>query len=347
MDQLAKLLDSVTKLFSNMPHPDRYAWIRLGLSAFSVVLTVITIIRSRRQGDKLLDAAILRLKGRIRSRTANPELTSVTAIRALARAIQKEMNSPVLTDGAIGEAIRSVALELEDKYRGAALVRRLAVLNEALKELDPGGGGLLSIAAIDRMAAYYLSQIATLAELVTLQIVVEVALSAAQSRIAPRGNLLFVVSFLFPAIYLWFVLANCRASGYWASNAGSMNEGEEGEHRHQALQLNPVLDFFAFQTSSLNNRFLNLIWGPIWEAPLTFVPSFVRKHQYRYSELKKIYNELNRLEPFMSIVRSGLAPAVGSEVSAYRKLCERLWVLTGDERYQQEIRAFATSGDIH
>jgi hypothetical protein len=189
MDQnLQRIVDSLLKVVQNLPSTlNAAALARLLLSAFLLVLSIITFIKSKRDGDRVLDLAVERLKSHIRNRMSRPELMTANSLRGLAKSIQTEMRTPAILDSSIAQAIRSVALEMEESYRGVALVRRLEMLDAPLKELYPEGGGLLSIAAIDRMFAYFLSGSILLAYLIVFQISAEVAFLLLGSRCRSRA----------------------------------------------------------------------------------------------------------------------------------------------------------------
>ena len=129
----------------------------LAIGVAALILSVIPLVQARRWGERAQNAALERLAFALRQRLrSNPELLTGRAVRGLARSIQESMSVPAITDSLTAATIRSTALEQELTLRGKALRRRLEVLNDLLKEFDPKGPPLMSIASEDPLLAYLL-----------------------------------------------------------------------------------------------------------------------------------------------------------------------------------------------
>jgi len=343
MDQsIHRVIDALLKIASNLP-VDRQSAIRFGISLLLLCLSVLTLIRSGRDGSKLRELSLKRLRSLINRRLSTPELLTAASLRSLAHAIQKEMNSPVLTDQAIAEAIRSVALELEESYKGAALLRRLKVLNAALNEIDSQALSLLSVANHDRMVAFLLSELSVLGEVFLFQIGLEFTFAVGTSRfhwLRPYGSILWIL----PLIYALTAFGNIRAGRFWRKafryHSAPSEERDEVVAERPRRSFIPLMDFFATQVSSNDLHFLHNRWGIHWEVPYFFAPRwFVRTHSHGYFEIRKLLKELRPLYTHVELARQGLLPGCSAELRSCETICSRLWELTGAERYLTDLQA--------
>lgn len=355
--ELQKLVDALLKLASNLPSFGSAYYVRIGLSLVLVGLSTTTLIKSRRQGYRAMNAAIERLKGYVRSRSNQAELLTATSLRALAASISTQMQCPPLTDGAVAEAIRSVALEFEDVYSGAALKRRLQALNQPLKELDPNGNSLLCLAIVDRMVAYFLIAQLKLKELARNQIVTEAAVFAISMLVwwISRGlfayaSYLLLLLWVYPARYAYFAFIAFRADRFWrraiTQETAQTGSATRGSPPLFGSQLDSKLDRFAYPIQSTDTKYLTLTWAPVEEAPFFRSRSlalwFAGVHQYKYFEVRNLERKLLRYQKYLPKLDGELIRK-SSGAQACAAICRRLWILTGHSAYLAAARADAQS----
>lgn len=145
------------ELLYDWPPADRYTYIGLGLSVLGVYISLKSLRVAAVQARDLQRDAIAKVEARIRKGLTAPSLLSANGLRALAYAIEKNTMCPVITDKILCEAVRRIALEIEDQYQPRALTRRLDQLNDLLNELNCEGIPLASIAYIDSVLAFRLA----------------------------------------------------------------------------------------------------------------------------------------------------------------------------------------------
>src|SRR5437867_1543918 len=245
-DAVQRVFDWALKLVTNLPPAGAYTYARLTISVLGVLLAVFGLYRSIHNGNVLMRIAGLELRKRIRARVDQPPLMTASALRALARGVQISLKCPAFTDAAIAETLRMLALDLEDTLRGARLMRSLESVDRALRELDPEGRGLLSIAAIDRLLAYRLSFLVLAGQLICAQLLLEAG--AFFTRVVPQIPITLPL-WLFPASFLWLSLAAFRASWYWNA-VTQQTEGVSLPRLSTPRSLYSPSDFFLLQAHS-------------------------------------------------------------------------------------------------
>ena len=234
--------------------PDPYAALGVVLGAISLALD-LSAVRRGRSGQLRQQEAMNELRRRIVSLAAGPnrQLISANHFRSLAVAIESEHRCPVITDKLIAETIRAAALELEDHHHGSNLVRLLSDLNSVLVDLAQAEPPLLSIARVDRLTAYVKSQPFAVG-LLFAGVVVTALLAIT------RDSFFYLsISITLLLVELLFFYAAVRVEHFWSQSS--------------LKPPRPLRDFFVvamLSRSSWADKFWDILWGPLWEAPYFF-----------------------------------------------------------------------------
>lgn len=333
------LINQLISFFTTWPGLDRYTAIGLFFSALGAMLTLYTLWKVRKAGYGLLELADERIRHHLISRITRPELLTAPAVRSLALGIQTTTGCPVITDAMIVAAIRSAAIELEGRYTGAVLLRKLKVLNAALKEIDDTVPPLLSIASTDRVMAYEMSM-RTVIYLITI-IQLTVLFISYRSPEFVSYSLLIVSSLAASAIYVWMIFSNVRASKYWRSLYRKMrHEDDKVPGSLERRPLRPALDFFLFQAHSNNHHYVNVYWASVWEAPYFFIglKSFLRRHEvFNYYKERRLLKRLHGITKHAVAPVSIYIPVDKSNLEEYISLLRELWIITGSETYKEKM----------
>jgi hypothetical protein len=300
-----------------------------------------------RLGEHRQEQALVELTSCIKARVNNPELMTTHSLRALALSVEQHYRCSVITDKLIAEAIRAVAFEFEQEFRDSALVSRLRILNTALATFDSSGPPLLSVATVDRLSAYRLSQPVALGILVSL-----LGLLAVLNLLVDWPFVIWPTFALLLVLSTVLIIANIRAAHFWgdAESADSQSHYRFFASVLEPKKLSPLLDLFLVASLSRHARakaFWHNLWGPVWETAITFRPHFLEMHDYRYHAAMDLKNKLFPLE--QSLLRASqsdedLNPYFAELADVYRKL----WTITGDSYYKtQAHRSLSVSGQDH
>ena len=254
-----------------------------GIGAAGVVVNWSTARRGARAATLRQDQVLTELTELLLKDLADKDLTLVTAthLRGMAFALAQRSRSPVLSDKNIAQAVRAAALETYDRYAAVRpRERRLAALNNVLKELDSEGPTLLSIATIDQVAAYVRSQPIAVGFLFVA--VTATAIAGASLRSAPViavAGVLLVAE----ALLLWGAV---RALRFWASDRPFRTIPVVDSFRQAAMNpppgTSPVRELsLLLQGQDRRHRPLGVfgyyLWVAIWEGLIMGASSSVAR----------------------------------------------------------------------
>lgn len=287
-----------------------------------------TRLAARRRTDAQRELAV-----RLRARIDTPALLTSHSIRALALAIESKHRSPVLTSKLISEVVRSVALELEERFAGSELTLRLESLNFLLRSLGEKGPPLLSIATLDRLIAYEKAEaLAVKLGLIALVVLSILNIGTASPWIVlAQGVILLVLGML--------VLGVVRARNFWRDSS-EVAEAARPDRLLRPRRLHGVLDMFAVASMSRSwwtGVFWHLLWGPLWEhRALLFDRMFLARHEYRVDEAERLRIHVRSLLP-----RLVVPDAVANDAELVDELTtiyKQLWAVTGDPTFRATVR---------
>ncbi|HEV2911743.1 MAG TPA: hypothetical protein VGX92_00385 [Pyrinomonadaceae bacterium] len=267
------LLDRLLSLVDGWNRMDKSTAVALSLGVVGVVWNLAALNKASREANKLLEKATEELKRRIGSnlsRLRSQEFIDGSSIRSMALSIQRSRRCPVLTDAVISEVIRSLASDLEEQFEGEALRRKKRALGVALKEFDPKGPSLASIAFTDRIFAFVLSALAFSLGILSAQFLL--------TSIASRSSFISLAIWLLPLLQLLLVYSNKRATHFWRAQLSAADAEPTGASQSRGgddVQLHPVLDIFLLMSMSLSHK-VHLSWAPLWEElAFRFLPALV------------------------------------------------------------------------
>lgn len=357
----------------DVPVPDLYTAIGLGLSGIGTLLAIFSSIVSYRKGRSVLQYALSRFRDkivdRISHRSPEKDLLSINSIKSLAMAIQIEMHSPVITEYMIAEAIRLAALDLEDRFKGVSLKRRLIMLDGALREFDPVGPRLACVAARDRMYSY-------LTALILVSLIPFWSLILLWMRY-PAGSLIYAAIALILEIII--IILNVRAHSYWSAHKRQVHHSSLGI----ADPTSPI-DVFIYISQS-HNVLLGVFWEPllmistlilfnpvvlslIYKA-ISFLPlnldscrqilnNFVSiafyltailfwliSHKFRYIKVWWLSNRLDAAMCNIKMIELGHKKRCDTPNSNAPAYCRRLWAITGSPYYREILRQLSTKSE--
>lgn len=303
------------------------------------------------KAQKCLDAALMELASRIMARVEDPtlltpDLLTPHSIKSLAVAIERRHKCPILTDALIAEGIRSAAFDLElqaGQSGGHTLVNRLELLNEILKAFDTNRSGLLSIARVDRCAAYRSAQPVVMNILFVLAIIL---FAIAVFRGWTALLVLSVGLFLFLMVAL--AVGSKRAAHFWGDTGAESANLRNRFIRQLSKPERPtaLLDTFFLAATSRSrsaNVFWDIIVGPLWEN--VFHRDFLRSHRYRVLFAKELSQGLHQAQlRLVDAVRHGneSRPAHLDVV----RLNRRLWEVTGEDKYRLQAHRMTSASEV-
>lgn len=374
LDRLFSLLDGWSRV-------DKSTAVALSLGVAGVVWNLASLNKASREANKLLEKATGELKKRIEAnlgRSGPQEYIDGVAIRHMAWAIQKSRRCPVLTDAIIAEAIREVASDLEKRFEGDTLARKKRALNAALKEFDPKGVQLASIAFTDRIFAYILSGLALSLGILSAQFLL--------TSIPSRSLLITLAIWSLPLLQVLLVYSNLRASQFWRAQLDEAEAEQTGASRFSRhTRLHPVIDILVLMTISLSRR-VHIFWAPVWEElAFRFLPTFVlpifgawtafqtgkligidqarlrslvaaaailmfcaglyvglvlfnKWHEYKYFTVKRLLAEYGRLQRNIIMAQVRGQAIDRNDVQSCISICRRLWMITGYSIYEDRER---------
>lgn len=325
--------------------PTKYTLVYLGIGLGGVLLNSFWVNRAARQGEQRLQQALDELKRQIGHRLAEPRLLTANAIRGLALGIERSWKCAVITDKLIIETIRALALDIEGYFHGDALVRRLELLNRLLKDIDAEAPPLLSLALVDRLTAYRKS-------LPYAAIFLFVAaLSTSMARPLQRYSFLPA---LFLGLEFMLLFSTIRALLFWKRAATHPDTKSRLTAWLYPAKPHPILDFFLIASMSRGEgvrTFWHLSWAPLWEQPIfmryILNPSKIAiMHQFRYDIARALYRQLRQVQRQIDLDRAKGVPPSQSQTGQFVALCQRLWIVTGDQRFREiERRGELTVND--
>jgi hypothetical protein len=345
-----------------------------GIGAAGVIVNWPTARHGWRAATLRQDQVLAELTEILLKDLADKDLTLVTAahVHGMAYALTQQHRSPELSGKVMTEAVRATALETYNRYTGKPRERRLIVLNNVLKELDPKGPTLLSIATVDQVTAYVRSQPIAVGCLFVA--VTGTAIAGASLHSAP---IMAVAGFLLAAeaLLLWGAV---RALHFWASDRPFRTIPVVDSFRQAAMNpppgFSPVQEMlFLFKGRRHRSLviFLYYLWVAIWEGLIMGGSSsvarlfgahsvegpggvrssaehggvrnrrvwrFALRHEFRVDQARPLVRELLQLQRERDLAQiEGRPPP--NDRDAFSALCRRLWVITGDEVFRRLLEA--------
>lgn len=311
--------------------------ILLGISGLYFNLRRIS--QSKKAIQKKQENAISELRSLIRvpmlSARFTKGLVTSSSVRSNAIVLSSKHNCGEVTIPMMGEAIRWVSLDLQERFSGQQLKKRLEELNSALKELDSSMPALLSLAKSDPLAGYYYGQ---------SYIVVLCAMTAVISSILfavldmPFLGLPAIGALLLMAYHTFLIT---RAKLFFDSLSRMEMNASANSTECEKKTVRAVTDFFLYMflyPTKTSYFFWNVAFAPLWEQPIMFLRTpggFAGMHDIRFIAANEVRRRLNKLQSKLvqKALRGG-QPSVNERESVC-DLLDRLWVITGDDTFKK------------
>ncbi len=378
-------IDKTSALVTNWPALDRYTAIGLFLGVAGIAFNLVPLWRSKKWAELVLDKAMNNLRNKLRARLNRPELMTARSIRGLALAIQQSTQSAVITDAAITKTIRELALELEEesKHKGKDLTRRLRTLNDVLKEFDPTGPQLLSIAFHDRILAYVLSVLG-----------ISLTIFYIQFSLTYYGSHLTVNIAIWTLAFLqgFIIISTIRAVSFWRDRYFLVNS--QSTDSLESKSPRAILDFFL--SKAISAKFsVHTGWAATWEEllfrvlPYLFIPYlvalvtfkigkliniddvvlrnvigtelvvlylvaiffgtwvFAAWHEFNHFKVKSLRKKLNLLYRDVRLIELGHKPFQERTIRDYISISRELWILTGTKAYREMADEYSAKVQNH
>ena len=352
---------SLAPFASGLSRGTRFAISSAAIGFFGLIVNRTRVQRATKEGEAILSQALKELGGRIALRLHSEELLTPISVRSLARAVSLKYGCPLITDYLIIEAIRTAALDLEDRITGPELVRSLSVLNRVMLSIDHEQPALMSIAATDRLTAYRFSQPVAACLIFLIAVVVsfwpyEITFAGHSFAdwVARHQQFITWVALTLEAL---LIVSAIRAEFFWKNRISrTRTRGSIVVNWFSPARLNPIVDFFPKAVISLErwaSHFWNAAWAPIWEGfrfglPLTRgnvdTSRFWGMHGCRLLIARRLIKELRAVQRSCDIAAmqgTSLSPALKCQ---FISLCRRLWIVTGDDFFREMEKTGEISG---
>ncbi len=342
------------------PTPSVTEIVALVASIVSLLHAGITLARRMKNNERLLEVAKARLRDDIRVRLSSPSLMTPTSLRGLAKGIETALGCSAITDRMIVEALRLVALDVGREFRGAVRMNKLRPINDAITGIDSEAVKVLFI-------RYYNSAVGEVLPWLGLMMIIFIG-QVVVIRLSTR----FVAQMLFWSLCGLQVLLGLAISirPDWLDRlSGQRRQHGLGTTRHinsRILSIGVAAEqalFFFLPIVALPNALafvglfvarqfgtsessstqvamvcaaVGVIMGAYWNLVV-----FHRMHTYKWRRVKRLEAKCQRLEKLLRVSELGYDVDTGDARDQLLQACDELWVLTGNDAYQQrahEIR---------